>query len=169
MFNRDKSAVGPQSVEITLEDGKTLKGKLVLPPGRSLPETLNGGAAFIEFEPFGGERTYLAKSSLRLVRPMNLPPQPTLATPSKEFNDFDPHSVLGVGADADKEQVRRAYLQLAKIYHPDRYATIDLPHEVREYLAAMARRINAAHEALTAKLREQPVRPQPVFTTPARS
>ena len=33
-------------------------------------------------------------------------------------------------------------------YHPDRYAQADLPNEVREYLAAMARKINAAFAAL---------------------
>ena len=57
MFDRNKTSEGPISVEITLGDGRELKGKLTLPPGRTLTELLNGSAAFIDFEPFGGERT----------------------------------------------------------------------------------------------------------------
>src|SRR3954452_22416898 len=33
---------------------------------------------------------------------------------------MDPHAVLGVSADADEEEVARAYRELAKRLHPDR-------------------------------------------------
>ena len=80
--------------------------------------------------------------------------------------------MLGVTHNADKDEVHHAYQQLAKIYHPDRYDTFDLPPEVREYLEAMARRVNAAHEALIADTRDKPATPakqEPVFTTTGRS
>ncbi len=51
-------------------------------------------------------------------------------------------------AGASRDEVRQAYLRLAKAYHPDRYASVELPEEVRDYLSAMARRVNAAHAAL---------------------
>ena len=63
---------------------------------------------------------------------------------------------------------RRQVFRLAKAYHPDRYATAELPAEVRDYLAAMARRINAAHAALEVPLKKQAVRQEPVFTSPGR-
>ena len=49
---------------------------------------------------------------------------------------------------ASREEIREPYVRLAKSYHPDRYATVALPPEVSNYLAAMARRIDAAHAAL---------------------
>ena len=62
----------------------------------------------------------------------------------RDADGFDPFVVLGIAPGADKEEIRRAYVGLAKNYHPDRYATAELPDEVRSYLADMARRINAA-------------------------
>ena len=168
MFSK---SAGPLCVEITLESGDTLQGKFLAPPGRTLMELLNTGTPFVEFEPFGGERTFLAKSSLRLVKSLNMPPNPTLKAGGKDFDGFDPYAVLGITAGADKEEVHRAYLNLAKTYHPDRYAAADLPSEVTEYLAAMARRINAAHDTLEAALRDKPAalaRQEPIFTTSGR-
>ena len=54
-----------------------------------------------------------------------------------------------------REQAREAYLKLAKLYHPDRYAAADLPREVRDYLAVMVRRINAAHDAVQVRLQKK--------------
>ncbi len=37
--------------------------------------------------------------------------------------------MLGVPQNASPEQIRKAYVTLAKTYHPDRYATAELPPE----------------------------------------
>ena len=168
MFDRGKSGLeGPVPVQITLGDGGDLRGKFVVPPGRTLPGLLNGASLFVEFEQVDGERTYIAKSFLRTVRPLNLPPPPSLGT-GRAASDSDPYAVLGVTPGAGKDEVRRAYLHLAKTYHPDRYATSDLPAEVRDYLSAMARRINAAHDAVEAAMHRQAAQ-EPVFTSPGRT
>ena len=60
--------------------------------------------------------------------------------------------------------MREAYLKLAKVYHPDRYAAAELPAEVREYLSAMARRVNAAYDAWQAAHKRQAAKQEPVFT-----
>ena len=67
-----------------------------------------------------------------------------------------------------KDEIRQAYFALAKSYHPDRYATAELPTEVIEYLFAMARRINAAHAALNVEQKKQAARAEPVFTSAGR-
>lgn len=161
--SRDRAA-GPVSVEITLEDGQELEGKLVVPPGRTLPEVLNSASVFIEFEPIRGERMFIAKSALHAVKPMNVPASPSLNTGAADAGVFDPSAILGVKADASREEVREAYLKLAKVYHPDRYAAAELPAEVREYLSAMARRVNAAYDAWQAAHKRQAAKQEPVFT-----
>jgi curved DNA-binding protein CbpA len=61
---------------------------------------------------------------------------------------------LDVGADATREQVRNAYLQLAKGFHPDRFAApafADLHDQVREFFTA----VNEAYEVLSDDKRRQ--------------
>jgi curved DNA-binding protein CbpA len=67
------------------------------------------------------------------------------------------------------EDVHRAYLDLAKTYHPDRFAAVELPTEVKNYLAAMARRVNAAHDAVLSGLKKRAAQQEPVFTKPGQA
>jgi hypothetical protein len=170
MFERGsgEAAHGPIAVEITLEDGQLCKGKLILPPGQSLPQALNGQSSFIEFEAIGGARMYIAKSALCSVKPTIVPAAPTLRAGGTEGGDFNPYVILGVRPGSSYEEARDAYLRLAKTYHPDRYAASELPREVREYLAAMARRINAAYDALEAEQKREADKAEPVFTKAGR-
>lgn len=135
-------------IEVGLDDGRTLAGKCAIPPGRHLFDVLNGNAAFIDFEPFDGERAFIAKSSLRTVRLLQVPRGVDLPTRLRDLDGFDPRGVLGVATAATWDEIRAAYLALTKKYHPDRYSSAELPQEVRDYLAAMARRVNAAYAAL---------------------
>jgi DnaJ domain len=146
--NRAQESLRP-SVRLTLSDGRELSGTVVVSLGRTLVEVLNTASSFIEFEPAGAPRIFIAKSDVRSVLPLNVAPAPSLP-PLLGDDVFNPFAVLGVTSEADKEEVHRAYVHLAKIYHPDRYATTGLPAEVCDYLSSMARRINAAYAAAEA-------------------
>jgi DnaJ domain len=162
---QERSAV---PVEIALADGTAAKGKMLVPVGKTVADALNGTGSFIEFEPYGGDKSYLAKAQLASVKPVGVPKAPNLEARLVDLDGFDAHRILGLQAGAGREDVRAAYFALAKAYHPDRYATAELPAEVRAYLAAMARRINAAHAALEAPQKKQAARAEPVFTSPGR-
>jgi DnaJ domain len=141
----------------------------VVAAGRTLFEVLNGSNAFLEFEPFGGEKAYLAKSTLKSVKLISVPRAHNLSGKLREIDGFDPYGVLGVPTEAPWDQVRGAYLKLSKTYHPDRYATAELPDEVRDYLSNMARRVNAAYAALEAphlaRKEAASLRQAPIFTS----
>lgn len=138
------------AVEITTDDGARLNGTLLIGQGKGLVEALNGTGGFVEFEPFGGERGFLAKTALRHVRLIQAPRPANLPARARGLDDLDPHGVLGVPADAAFETVKAAWHRLAKEYHPDRTAGVELPKEVRDYIGQMAKRINAAFAALEA-------------------
>jgi DnaJ domain len=154
MFERTKVDNVPEPsavpVEVVLADGRLIKGKLLVSAGKTLSDALNGAAAFIEFEPYGGERAFLSKAQLASVQLVGVPKAANLSARTREGDSFNPHAILGVAANAGWEEVRQAYHKLAKSYHPDRYASAELPVEVQDYLAAMARRVNAAYAALEA-------------------
>ena len=171
MFDRGSrdEAGGPVAVEITLEDGQVLHGKLLVPPGRGLSDVLNAASPFVEFEPVSGDRMFIAKSALQAVKPTNVPSAPELWAGPTQGSTFDPFAVLGIKPGSTREQAREAYVRLAKIYHPDKYAAVELPREVRDYLSVMARRVNAAHQAVEAAQRKQFAKEEPVYTQTGRA
>jgi hypothetical protein len=172
MFERNRVDNAPEPpatpIEAAFTDGTTAKGKVLVPMGKSLADVLNGASSFIEFEHYGGERSFLAKAQLAWLKPVAIPRASNLGARLLDPGGFDPYAVLGLTAGASREEVRQAYFRLAKAYHPDRYATAQLPEEVRDYLAAMARRINAAHAALEAPQKRHAAQEEPIFTSLGR-
>lgn len=175
MFERnriDNAEMTTVNVEATLADGCLMRGRIATPPGRGLAEALNGPGPFVDFETFDGERMFLAKSALQSVKPMRVPRAIDPRTRVRDLDGFDPRGILGVPPNAPWDEVRSAYHGLAKMYHPDRYANAELPPEVCDYLAAMARRVNAAYAALEPQ--QQAVRrvvhhnAEAVYTSPPR-
>jgi hypothetical protein len=156
---------------ITLNDGSIHKGKFIFSAARSIYDVLNGETKFLEFETFAGERSLIAKANLASISIVTVPTTGGLRAKLAD-GDFDPHVVLGVTRDSSWDDVRSAYLKLSKIYHPDLYSNVALPAEVKDYLAAMARRINAAYKALEepqqAAKRAVIEKAKPVFTSPQR-
>lgn len=57
----------------------------------------------------------------------------------------DPYSVLGVSPDASDEQIKRAYRELARKYHPDNYQNNPLADLAEEKM----KEINQAYDAIT--------------------
>ncbi|HXF53378.1 MAG TPA: J domain-containing protein [Hyphomicrobiaceae bacterium] len=138
----------PALVEIRLADGTVLKGKLMVSIGKGVGELLNGPGPFLAFESHTGERSFVCKSQVAVVRELELAKPAPLGRRLNGQDELEPHKILGVEPGAEQEEIRQAYLRMAKGYHPDRFASVDLPPEVREYLAAMVRRINTAYAAL---------------------
>lgn len=57
----------------------------------------------------------------------------------------DPYSVLGVSPDASDEEIKKAYRELARKYHPDNYQNNPLADLAEEKMKA----INEAYDAIT--------------------
>lgn len=152
MFERlTAESVNPLAipVELRLIDGSVTKGKLLASgTNRCLADVLNSPAKFVEFEPYGGAAIFVAKERIAEASPLGVPKGINLKARVAGIEPLNPYAILGVPANATAEQIRKAYVALAKTYHPDRYAAAELPAEVLEYLFTMMRRVNAAHAAL---------------------
>ena len=122
---------------------------------RSLGDELNQTSGFIDFEAFDGDRFFLSKGSVQVVRPKQIPRADHLTRAQNKSELFNPWTVLGVADTASKDEVREAYHALLKKYHPDRFSNMELPAEVKDYLNAMARRINAAYTSLNGGLKRE--------------
>jgi DnaJ-domain-containing protein 1 len=135
------------TVELSMDDGRILKGHIFTAATRRAYEELNSAGGFIDFQPYDGERELISKAAVRAVRLTDVAKanQLRLATGSEEFN---PYAVLNLPRGADWKTIRETYHRLSKLYHPDRYANLDLPAEVKTYIDTMSRRLNAAFSAL---------------------
>lgn len=177
MFERNKIDNSLQQMtvpaEITLDDGAVVKGRFIIAAARSIFEVLNGDTYFLDFETYEGERSLIARTTIKAVKIVTVASANHLKGRVRESETFEPRAILGVADSASFEEIRAAYVKLSKIYHPDRFSGVDLPPEVRDYLAAMVRRVNAAFAALEAPVqaakRASIEKARPIFTSAPRT
>lgn len=176
MFERNRvdNTLQTMSVpaEVTLCDGALLKGRFNIAAARSIYDVLNGETKFLDFETFDGARSLIAKATIAAIHLLAVPPASGLKSRLSDGDAFDPHMELGVAPGTPFEDVRQAYVALSKIYHPDLFVSVALPAEVKEYLSAKARRLNAAYRALEIphQMAKRAVieKAKPIFTSPQR-
>lgn len=176
MFERNRVDHRPEPsnvpVELELMDGSDVKGKLLVANGQAPLDTINATGGFVEFVSYSGEARLIAKANIAAIKLVGVPRAPHLRARNAMADDFDPHMILGISTESTWEEVRAAYVQLSKTYHPDRYSATTLPVEVGDYLETMARRVNAAYSALEAgektSRRTRTEQSPAVFTSRAR-
>jgi len=143
--NLNASAI---AVEITCQDGTIIVGRAALDNGKSVHQLLAGDGNFLYVEGPDGDGDFVAKSSIKGLKVIK-PVQPrALRQPSQTGGTFDPARVLGVDRQAPWDEIHSAYRKLAKLYHPDRYAGVELPSEVAAYLDGKAKQVNQAFRML---------------------
>lgn len=136
------------AVEITLADGAKVTGRAVLRAGKGVHRLLEGDETFLYVDGFDGDGAFIAKADIKSLKVLHPARPQALSLPVPDARGFEPYRVLGLEKGASFEEIRDAYYRLSKLYHPDRYASIDLPREVKTYLDAAAKNVNAAFRAL---------------------
>jgi hypothetical protein len=63
------------------------------------------------------------------------------------------HDALGVSPSSSLKEIKTAYRNRIKIYHPDKF--VDQPPEVRQWAEEMSKTVNLAYEALIKEAKEQ--------------
>ena len=65
-------------------------------------------------------------------------------------DDAKPHQILGVAKNASLEELRRAWMALAKEHHPDQLIAKGMPAEFVQNATDRLARINRAYELMRA-------------------
>ncbi len=136
-------------ITLTMMDGRTLMGDLMVNIGGTIERTLNSEMRFIVFRDLDQSQRFIAKDGILDAQERKTAKVVDLPTEGK-MDGTDPYTVLKIARTATDSEIREAYLARAKSYHADRFANIDLPLEVQEYTNSMSRRINEAYAILNA-------------------
>ncbi|WP_373505964.1 DnaJ family molecular chaperone [Aestuariivirga sp.] len=137
-------------VALTLDDGSVLNVSIKMSLTNKIADALNSAEPFLDVVCPDGEQMFIAKSSIRQARLLDVPKANQL-NHQRRVSDravFDPYAVLKLAKGADIEEVRQAYLRLTRIYHPDRMGGFELPDEMLDYARTMQVRINLAYEQI---------------------
>jgi hypothetical protein len=147
------------AIDVELADGTSISGRSPLAASKGPHQLLSGDDAFLFIECFDGESTFISKADIKALTIVNGAPARRLAVETgADAADLDPYRVLGLKRGASWAEVRDAYHRLAKLYHPDRFAGVELPTEVATYIEGMAKQINVAFRLLRSAHRAQPPR-----------
>lgn len=151
MFERnrvDNRAETLICVEVTIAGGEKFSGRVSLAAGKPVQKLLDSDDNFIYAETFDGEGHFIPKSDIRGLKVINTGRVATMFMTIPDAKNFDPYRVLGLERTAKFDEIKDAHVRLTKLYHPDRYAGVELPREVKTYIEAMSKNINAAFQAL---------------------
>ena len=150
MFNGRDDNANRTAVLLTLTDNQVVTVSIRLPLSRRLADALNNDDVFLDAITPSGQQQFIAKSTIKLVRPANVPRADQLDIEGRAPGTpaFDPYAILKVAKDANPEEIKSAYHRMARLYHPDRIASYELPDEVKDYVRTMLVRINLAFEQI---------------------
>ena len=148
MFGSNESERQRVAVTLTLHSGDVLNGHVFLGQAQKLRDLLNNPDSFIDFEKRDNTVAMIAKRAITAITPIDLPRTDHLLRRTSGIATFDPYHTLGVEPGANQGEVRAAYLAKARLYHPDKLASKDVPREVGDYMNAMFIRIQKAYDEL---------------------
>jgi hypothetical protein len=152
MFNKSDPFEVQKRIRITLamRSGEIETGSILIPAHHSLRQALNDAGPFIEIETAAGRHSFLLKTEVARIDPIGGESRQQAREEDdwSRFDAKDARLVLGVGAEASKEEMHAVWRELAKAYHPDRLAALGLPDEMLRHADRVLMRINAAYQRL---------------------
>jgi len=143
MFSQDQQK--QVSVIIKMNDGTELSGQMSCGLSGSIDSALNNDSQFVQLVDENNETNFISKRSIMKLAPKKSAQQtmPKLMVDNAQTGNWS--DVLSVSISATPQEVKHAYHELAKAYHPDLFS-IDMPIEVKQYASTMLSRINIAYE-----------------------
>ncbi len=151
-YERQKKAI---KVSMETADGKVFDAELMIFTGETLAGVMNGASAFMEVIETDGTKSLIAKSFIQRIS-QRIDEEVNDETGSGKWHHHaeDPYVVLGVPRDAPDKAVRTAYLKLARAYHPDKLAMLELAPAMMEYGQDILKKINVAYDMIVAERRK---------------
>ncbi len=143
MFSQDQDKYA--DVIITTTDGSEIEGRLLCGMSGLIDSALNTDHQFVQLKDQHNDTSFIAKTYIARLAPKKSAHQtmPVLNVNMGKAGNWS--EILGVDRNSTPEEVKQAYHNLAKAYHPDMFS-IDMPLEIKNYASTMLSRFNVAYE-----------------------
>lgn len=131
-------------VDLQLEDRSTLDGFVFCGQGERISDILNDAREFLPFETHTKDIMMLRKGIISSIV--------TREDSGKKKLVTDPFEVLGIPPGSSRDEIRQAYHQKVRLYHPDKLTSLDLPEDITSYASDTLARINSAYDIVMRKM-----------------
>ncbi len=131
-------------VDLQLEDRSTLDGFVFCSQGERVSDILNDAREFLPFETHTKDIMMLRKGVITSILAREEGDRKKQVT--------DPFEVLGISPSSTRDEIRQAYHQKVRLYHPDKLTSLDLPEDITSYASDTLARINSAYDLIMRKM-----------------
>ena len=125
-------------VDLQLKDRSTLDGFVFCSQGERVSDILNDAREFLPFETHTEDIMMLRKGVITSILAREEDDRKKLVT--------DPFEILGISPGSSRDEVKQAYHQKVRLYHPDKLTSLDLPEDMTSYASDTLARINSAYD-----------------------
>lgn len=153
-YERKKDKI---SVFLETADGDKRDVTLSVFHGESLANVLNSASQFIEVQDLSGKTILIAKSFIWQLTPDENTEKSASPVAGEKWRHHsqDPYVLLDISRDASDDEVREAYHKLARAYHPDKLANLDLPASMIAHGVDIFQKVNTAYKTITEQRRKK--------------
>ena len=135
-------------VDLQLEDRSTLDGFVFCSQGERVSDILNDAREFLPFETHTKDIMMLRKGVISSIVAHENSDKKRIST--------DPFEILGVSPGSTPNEIKQAYHQKVRLYHPDKLTSLDLPEDITSYASDTLARINSAYDLIMRKMGAEP-------------
>lgn len=125
-------------VDLQLGDRTTLDGFVFCSQGERVSDILNDAREFLPFETHTKDIMMLRKGIISSIVARE--------NSGNKKPSTDPFEILGVSRASSRSEIRQAYHQKVRLYHPDKLTSLDLPEDITNYASDTLARINSAYD-----------------------
>lgn len=139
--NQKRARAGVE-VEVHLDDGSQLLGKLGVAQGERVSDLMNDQRQFLPVETSTGNIVILRKAVIAKVVPLDQ------HMDKGKGKATDPYEILGIPRNINDEDLNRSYRRLSVENHPDKLQASGLSSDFVEMATSRMIRINDAYHRI---------------------
>lgn len=151
MFN---NASNKLDVSVKMADGSIINGSITAGLSAGLMGAVNKEQPFIEIADESGVKRCLGQAhimSIEVKKPFEKPDAPS----AKSANLNNAFTMLNLQPGCTPEAAKQRYHEMMKKYHPDKFQSVELPEEIKAYLADMSQQLGTAYQIINQELQKQ--------------